>query len=108
MDWYFKSEVRTVRMRMQAAHRVNTGSGLYELVCAGVGIGRLANWVAQPALKAGTLVQVCPAYRLVSSTGHRPQMHAVYGSKGLPRRTKVLLDALRAIGMRQGFASIGR
>ena len=104
-DWYFKSGLRTVRMRMQAAHRVNTGSGLYELVCAGIGIGRLPSWVAQPAIKAGTLVRVCPDYRLVSSAGQNPQMHAVYGSKGLPRRTKVLLDALRTIGMRQGFAA---
>ncbi len=102
-DWYFQSAARTVRMHMHAAHRVNTGSGLYETVCSGLGVGRLAGWVAQPAIKAGTLVRVCPAYRLVSSSGHSPQMHAVYGSRGLPRRTKVFLDALRTAAIRQGF-----
>ncbi|WP_348091268.1 LysR family transcriptional regulator [Collimonas sp.] len=107
-DWYFKSASRTVRMRMQAEHRINSGSGLYEAVCAGLGIGRLASWVAQPALEAGELVQVCPAYRLVSSAGHSPEMHAVYGAKGLPRRAKVLLDALRAKAIRQGFRMNGQ
>jgi DNA-binding transcriptional LysR family regulator len=102
-DWYFQSTLRTVRTHMQAAHRVNTGSGLYEAVCCGLGVGRLPGWVAQSAIEAGTLVRVCPAYRLVSSSGHNPQMHAVYGSRGLPRRTKVFLDALRAAAIRQGF-----
>jgi DNA-binding transcriptional LysR family regulator len=102
-DWYFQSEARTVRMRMQAAHRVSTGGGLYALMSSGLGVGRLASWVAQPAIEAGTLVRVCPAYRLVSSSGHSPQMHAVYGSRGLPRRTKVFLDALRAAAILQGF-----
>lgn len=63
----------------RCGNRVNTGSGLYEAVCAGVGVGRLAGWVAHSAIEAGTLVRVCPAYRLVSSTGDNPQMHAVYG-----------------------------
>ncbi len=94
-DWYFKSEARTVRMHMQASHRVNTGNGLYDLICSGVGVGRLASWVAQSAIKTGILVRVCPSYRLVSSSGQDPQMHAVYGSRGLPRRTKIFLDALR-------------
>jgi DNA-binding transcriptional LysR family regulator len=102
-DWYFQSAARTVRMHMQPAHRVSTGSGLYEMVCSGLGVGRLAGWAAQPAIEAGTLVRVCPAYRLVSSSGHNPQMHAVYGSRGLPRRTKVFLDALRAAAIQQGF-----
>jgi hypothetical protein len=66
-------------------------------------VGRLAGWVAHRAIEAGTLVRVCPAYRLVSSTGDNPQMHAVYGSRGLPRRAKVFLDALRAAAIRQGF-----
>jgi DNA-binding transcriptional LysR family regulator len=105
-DWYFQSAARTVRMHVQPAHRVSTGSGLYEMLCSGLGVGRLASWAAQSAIEAGTLVRVCPAYRLVSSSGHSPQMHAVYGSRGLPRRTKVFLDALRAAAIRQGFDTL--
>jgi DNA-binding transcriptional LysR family regulator len=107
-DWYFKSDARTLRMHMPATHRVSSGTGLYELIRAGMGIGRLAAWVAKPAIDSGELVHICPAYQLVSSSGRSPQMHAVYGAKGLPGRAKMLLEVLRTKGLEQGFETTKR
>jgi DNA-binding transcriptional LysR family regulator len=61
----------------------------------GVGIGRLASWVAEPFLRDGTLVRVCSDYRIVSSSGQDPVMHAVYGSRGLPKRAALFLESIR-------------
>ncbi|WP_211444226.1 LysR family transcriptional regulator [Collimonas humicola] len=105
-DWYFKSAARTLRMHMPATHRVSSGTGLYGLIRAGMGIGRLAAWVAKPAIESGELVHLCPAYRMVSSSGKNPQMHAVYGAKGLPRRAKMLLEVLRTKGLELGFETM--
>jgi len=41
---------------------------------------------------------VCPDYRLTSSTGQDPQMHAVYPAGELPARVRELLLALRQAG----------
>jgi DNA-binding transcriptional LysR family regulator len=102
-DWHFASAARTVRLHMRAAHRVNTGNGLLELVLAGAGIGRIASWVAAPYLDSGALVRVCPAYTVVSGSGQPAQMHAVYGGRSLPRRTRMFLDALRQGARQAGF-----
>jgi DNA-binding transcriptional LysR family regulator len=102
-DWHFASATRTVRLHMRAAHRVNTGNGLLELVLAGAGVGRLASWVAAPYLQSGALVRACPAYTVVSASGQPAQMHAVYGSRSLPRRTRVFLDALRQAARQAKF-----
>lgn len=102
-DWHFACESRTVRLHVHASHRVNTGTGLLELVAAGMGIGRLSEWVAAPYLKNGTLVRVCSDYKLVSSSGQHAQMHAVYSSRGLPKRTKMFLEWLRQGALEAGF-----
>ncbi|MBI3903788.1 MAG: LysR family transcriptional regulator [Nitrosomonadales bacterium] len=94
-DWHFSSAARTLRLHMQPTHRVNTGTGLYELIRCGAGIGRLADWVAAPAIRQGLLVRVCPAYRMVSASGQSAQMHAAYGAKGLPLRAKAILESIR-------------
>ena len=105
-DWHFASATRTVRLHMHAWHRVNTGSGLLELVVAGAGIGRLASWVAQPYLQTGALVRVCPGYSLVSASGQAAQMHAVYSAPGLPRRSKVILGKLRSAALAAGLRKV--
>lgn len=105
-DWHFASGERTVRLHMRAAHRVNTGNGLLELVLAGAGIGRIASWVAGPYLESGALVRVCAAYTLVSASGQPAQMHAVYGGRSLPRRTRMFLDALRQAARQAGYRKV--
>ena len=50
-------------------------------------------------VKAGRLVRVCPQYRLTSSNGRDPQMHAVYPAGELPTRVRDLLAALRRAGL---------
>ena len=52
-----------------------------------------------PQVKAGRLVRVCPQYRLTSSSGQDPQMHAVYPAGELPARVRDLLAALRRAGL---------
>jgi DNA-binding transcriptional LysR family regulator len=95
-DWYFASASQTIRMHMRPSHRVNTGTGLLEMTMAGMGVGRLASWVARSYLESGELVRVCPAYRIVSATGQAAQMHAVYSARSLSKRTRLLLEKLRA------------
>ena len=106
-DWHFASRTRTARMHMHASHRVNTGSGLLEMVAAGMGIGRLASWVSGPYLERGDLVRVCPDYSVVSSSGQHAQMHAVYSSRGLPKRTRMFLESLRQAALQAGFRQAG-
>lgn len=105
-DWHFASKARTIRMHMRPAHRVNSGTGLLELTMAGLGIGRLASWVARDYLEKGELVRVCPDFKIVSASGQTAEMHAVYSTRGLPKRTKVILERLRAAARQKGLRQV--
>lgn len=105
-DWYFASKNRTIRMHMRPSHRVNSGTGLLELTIAGLGIGRIASWVARHYIDKGDLVRVCPDYSIVSASGHSAQMHAVYSARGLPKRTKVILERLRGAARQEGLRQV--
>ncbi|MDR6715284.1 DNA-binding transcriptional LysR family regulator [Pseudomonas hunanensis] len=93
--WHFCREGRITRLQPRPSLRLSAGSAVYHSALAGAGIARLADWLAEPQVKAGKLVRVCPAYRLTSSSGQDPQMHAVYPSGDLPARVRDLLQALR-------------
>lgn len=95
-DWYFVSEGRQFRSKVEPRYRFNSGVAVYQAARHGVGIARLASWLATPAVKEGTLVKVCPDYRVTSSRGQDPQMHAVYATSGQPRRVRLFLESLRA------------
>jgi DNA-binding transcriptional LysR family regulator len=60
---------------------------------AGMGIGMLPIFAAQPAIDRGTLVRVLPSYRLQSLS-----VYAIYASRRyLDVRVKTLIDCLRSL-----------
>ncbi len=94
-DWTLRRGETRHRLRVSPAHRVDSGAALVALVERGLGIGRLASWIADPLLAAGRLVRVCPGYVVVSPSGRQPEIHAVYRSRGLSRRARVILKEIR-------------
>ncbi|MFJ3073618.1 LysR substrate-binding domain-containing protein [Pseudomonas sp. NPDC087029] len=96
--WHFSRDGRITSLRPHPRLRLNSGVAVYHSALAGAGIARLADWVGEAQVKAGRLVRVCADYRLTSSTGQDPQMHAVYPAGELPARVRELLLALRQAG----------
>jgi DNA-binding transcriptional LysR family regulator len=96
--WHFCRDGQITSLRPHPRLRLGSGDAVYHSTLAGAGIARLADWVAEAQVKAGRLVRVCADYRLTSSTGQDPQMHAVYPSGELPARVRELLLALRQAG----------
>ncbi|MBI6944283.1 LysR family transcriptional regulator [Pseudomonas putida] len=96
--WHFCRDGRITSLRPHPRLRLNSGDAVYHSTLAGAGIARLADWVGEVQVRAGRLVRVCAGYRLTSSTGQDPQMHAVYPAGELPARVRELLLALRRAG----------
>lgn len=89
-SWYLYNGRQSLRIPLGVSHRVTSGSGLVELLLAGVGIGRLASWVAQPLIEQGRLVRLCPHHTVVSRTGTLMEMHAVHhGRLSTPSRSVI-------------------
>jgi len=96
--WHFCRDGRITSLRPHPRLRLSSGDAVYHSTLAGAGIARLADWMGEAQVRAGRLVRVCPDYRLTSSTGQDPQMHAVYPAGELPARVRELLLALRKAG----------
>jgi DNA-binding transcriptional LysR family regulator len=94
-DWYLVSKNATVRTRIEASHRVNSGAALVELVRAGVGIGRLASWVADPLIERGQLVRLFPSAVIRSRSGDSQDMRAVYHGRSLSSEARLVLASLK-------------
>ncbi|MGY2224592.1 LysR substrate-binding domain-containing protein [Pseudomonas gingeri] len=103
-EWNFRSEQQAMSLRVHPKFRFSSGAAVFQAALAGVGIARLADWLAEPEVELGRLVRVCSEYRLTSSHGENPQMHAVYPAGNLPLRVKMLLDLIRAFGDNVGRA----
>jgi DNA-binding transcriptional LysR family regulator len=97
-DWYLVSENAAVPTRMEASHRVSSGAALMELVRAGVGIGRLASWVADPLIEHGDLVRLFPASVVRTRSGTRQGMRAVYQGGKLSPQARLVVDSLKCFG----------
>ncbi|MBN3965873.1 LysR family transcriptional regulator [Pseudomonas gregormendelii] len=97
-EWNFRSEQQAISVRVHPRFRFSSGVAVFQAALAGIGIARLADWLAEPEVQAGRLRRVCPEYRLTSSNGDNPQMHAVYPAGNLPLRVKALLEVIRAFG----------
>jgi DNA-binding transcriptional LysR family regulator len=95
-DWNFVVDDEQCRLKVRPRYRFNSGTAILQAARQGAGIARLADWLAEPVVQEGALVRVCPTYRIASSSGQDPQMHAVYASPRLPRRVSLFLQALRA------------
>lgn len=94
-DWTLRRGDERHRLRPTPAHRVDSGAALVALVQRGLGVGRLASWIAAPLIAAGRLVRVCPGYVVISPSGRQPEIHAVYRSRSLSRRARVILKEIR-------------
>ncbi len=94
-DWTMQRADDRQRLRIVPAHRVDSGAALVALVQRGLGIGRLASWIADPLIATGRLVRVCPGYVVVSASGRQAEIHAVYSSRALGRRARVILKEIR-------------
>ncbi|MET3134195.1 DNA-binding transcriptional LysR family regulator [Oxalobacteraceae bacterium GrIS 1.11] len=94
-DWHFVSEARTLSCTIKPRHRFTSGIASFQAALEGAGIARLANWLAEPEVATGRLVRVCDAYRLASSKGLDPSIHAVYGSPRLGKAARLFLEAIR-------------
>ncbi|ROM93861.1 LysR family transcriptional regulator [Pseudomonas brassicacearum] len=97
-DWNFRSEEQAISFRVHPKFRFSSGVAVFQAALAGMGIARLADWLAEPEVEAGRLLRVCPEYMLTSSSGESPQMHAVYPAGNLPLRVKSLLEVIRGFG----------
>jgi len=93
--WHFSKDGRISSLRPRPRLRLGSGVAVLQSTLAGAGIARLADWLGEAEVRAGRLVRVCPDFHLTSSTGHDPQMHAVYPAGDLPARARELLQALR-------------
>lgn len=97
-EWNFRSEEQAFSFRVHPKFRFSSGVAAFQAALAGIGIARLADWLAEPEVEAGRLLRVCPEYKLTSSGGESPQMHAVYPAGNLPLRVKSLLEVIRSFG----------
>ena len=97
-EWSFRSEEQAISFRVHPKFRFSSGLAVFQAALAGVGIARLADWMAEPEVDAGRLFRVCPEYKLTSSNGESPQMHAVYPAGNLPMRVKALMEMIRGLG----------
>lgn len=94
-DWHFFSVEDQYRCKVEPRYRFSSGVAVYHAARAGAGIARLGIWLGKVAEKDGSLVRVCPAYRVRSSSGTDPQMHAVYARGRQPKRVKLFLETIR-------------
>ncbi|MFT8231866.1 LysR substrate-binding domain-containing protein [Pseudomonas guariconensis] len=93
--WHFYRDGQISSLRPHPRLRLSAGGAILQSALAGAGIARLADWVAEPMVHAGRLVRVCTDYRLTSSSGQDPQMHALYPAGELPVRVRELLQWVR-------------
>jgi DNA-binding transcriptional LysR family regulator len=103
--WNFVSDSHQVSLNLNASHRVSSGNAVLQAALAGWGVARMGDWLAEPLVANGQLVRLCPDYRIVSSRGEDAQMHAVFASRSIPRKARLVLDAIRSAATAAGFAS---
>lgn len=94
--WPLISAGATIFAPVAARVQANDGEALRQLVLAGNGIARLANFTIRDDLRAGRLVPVLDEY----NPGDREGFHAIHIGQGgpLPSRVRALLDFLAKQG----------
>ncbi|MBO9111835.1 LysR family transcriptional regulator [Agrobacterium sp. S2/73] len=94
--WPLISAGATIFAPVAARVQANDGEALRQLVLAGNGIARLANFTIRDDLRAGRLVPVLDEY----NPGDREEFHAIHIGQGgpLPSRVRALLDFLAKQG----------
>lgn len=93
-EWHFRRDQERTSLHISPWSRCNTGSGLYQLTLAGLGIGRLSPWIVDDNLQNGSLVTLLADWELVSEHGEKPGFYAHYPERKPPYKTRLLLDFL--------------
>lgn len=90
-QWPFLVNGKTERFPVQGSFRSSDGSTLFELCLAGIGIMRLAEHLALPAIRSGRLVPVLSDYQAQDDAA----IHAVYlPERQLVPRVRAFVDHL--------------
>jgi len=91
--WGFQQNGRDIELRPRTRLAVDDAEGLLEAVCAGLGVTQVPSYVAAPALRDGSAVEVLAALR------PRPMpIHAVYASgKNVRPGVRAFIDFLAQI-----------
>jgi DNA-binding transcriptional LysR family regulator len=79
--WSFETGGRRVTFRARSRFRSNQGMSLFAMCLAGVGVMRVAEHLARPAVREGRLVQILP--------GHAPADDTAINAVFLPERELV-------------------
>ncbi len=88
--WVLSRDGQAVEVRVSGSLRANNGEVVADLVHRGLGIGRLPEFIAGPLLDAGELVNLFPAFEMVTV----PLFIATQQSQPLPRRIRAVHDVL--------------
>jgi DNA-binding transcriptional LysR family regulator len=95
--WQFRRRGEAVTLQPASRVRVSDGEGLVAAARLGLGLAQLPDYFVTGELARGELVEVLPALRPAPLP-----VSAVYpGARMVPRRVRVLLDALRALAPAQ-------
>jgi DNA-binding transcriptional LysR family regulator len=68
-QWRFRDASGLREMRVRGNFAVNSGQALYEAILAGLGIGRVVQFLAQPELTSGQLVPLLMEYAEANEVG---------------------------------------
>jgi DNA-binding transcriptional LysR family regulator len=75
-QWRFRDQSGLREISVTGNFTVNNGEALYESVLAGLGIGRVTQFLANPAIQAGQLVHLLKEYEDENEVG----IYAVFPS----------------------------
>ncbi|QDG76938.1 LysR family transcriptional regulator [Labrenzia sp. PHM005] len=86
--WYFKSELGSEEIAVSGNYQINNGEAICEAAALGLGVARVATFVAAPYLANGTLVQVLKGYEMPEKA-----VYAVHSSRTLtPKKVLVFIN----------------
>lgn len=96
--WSLRQRGKPVQIHPPARMRLGDGEGLVEALKLGLGIGQVPDYFIADELARGQLVEVLPTCR----PEPLPMNVVVPGSRMLPARVRVVIDAILAMGRARG------
>lgn len=75
-QWRFRDQSGLREISVQGNFTVNSGEALYEVVLAGLGIGRVTQFLASQAIQSGQLIHLLMEYEDANDVG----VYAVFPS----------------------------
>lgn len=86
--WYFKSEFGREEIAVTGNYQINNGEAVCEAAALGLGVARVATFIAAPYLASGALVQVLKDYQMPEKS-----LYAVHSSRTLtPKKVRAFID----------------